>query len=220
MKIAQIVVPALVMTAAVAAFAGLVYLARRRRDRCPSSLGGAWQGLHYSAIGTAPLVLLHGRGGSDVAFMGKVQAPGFYVRGIERDGAGWAWTTTDRGPGFAAELASAADDVVPFVEAVSRCYGRPWIAGHSQGGAVALLLAARHPELVSGVVAASTGLPRVMWTRLAVPAILVHGTADPVVSFENTQAMATATDAELRPVEGAGHELEGALLSAFVSALP
>lgn len=65
------------------------------------------------------------------------------------------------------------------------------LAGFSQGGAVALHAALRHPERLAGVVALSTYLPfrsriaaEVSQTNRDVPILMCHGRADSVVSYE------------------------------------
>ena len=63
------------------------------------------------------------------------------------------------------------------------------IAGFSQGGAIALAAAVRHPERLGGVVALSTYLPIAESTEAerseanrGVPVFMAHGNLDPVVS--------------------------------------
>ena len=63
------------------------------------------------------------------------------------------------------------------------------IAGFSQGGAVALAAAVRHPQPLAGVVALSTYLPIAESTEAerteanrGVPVFMAHGNLDPVVS--------------------------------------
>ena len=68
---------------------------------------------------------------------------------------------------------------------------RIFIAGFSQGGAVAYATALTHPEALAGVIALSTYIPSVklieteaMDANKAVPIFAAHGTQDDVVSFE------------------------------------
>src|SRR5574341_808367 len=105
-------------------------------------------------------------------------------------------------PSFVSELEAVTEDLVPFLDGVERCYGKPLLAGHSQGGAVALLLALRYPDLVRGAVVASTSLPRDLWERFGVPVTILHGTDDPIVSRQGVVAMGSATGAEIVLVEG------------------
>ena len=82
------------------------------------------------------------------------------------------------------------------------------VAGFSQGGAMALHLATRHPDTFAGVIALSTYLPLAQdfaklrnGANLRTPVYMAHGTRDPVVPFalanESRQLLA-----------GAGYNLE------------
>jgi phospholipase/carboxylesterase len=64
------------------------------------------------------------------------------------------------------------------------------IAGFSQGGAMALHLATRHPDRFAGVIALSCYLPQARdlaksrnGANLSTPIFMAHGTQDPVVPF-------------------------------------
>jgi phospholipase/carboxylesterase len=64
------------------------------------------------------------------------------------------------------------------------------LAGFSQGGAMALHLATRHPDRFAGIIALSSYLPLARelpkWrngANLATPLFMAHGTQDPVVPF-------------------------------------
>jgi phospholipase/carboxylesterase len=64
------------------------------------------------------------------------------------------------------------------------------VAGFSQGGAMALHVATRHPEKLAGVIALSCYLPLARQfatertaANLATPVFMAHGTQDPVVPF-------------------------------------
>lgn len=196
-----------------------VHMWRNRRavPRCPPLAGGSFAGFGYVARGEAPTILLHGRTGSDLFFAQKVARDGFYVRGpVSVDRGGFAWTDVlQSDPDFAEEIDDVGDDLVPFVEAVARCYGKPMLVGHSQGGAVALVLALQRPDLVRRVVVASTSLPRALWRPFTVPVSVIHGTADEVVNGPGVIAMTEATGAVLHRVVDAGHELDGQLLEVF-----
>jgi phospholipase/carboxylesterase len=82
------------------------------------------------------------------------------------------------------------------------------IAGFSQGGAIALHAALRHPERLAGVLALSTYLP--LPERLAdeaspanrdLPILMCHGTADPVLPVQMGQASRDRLVALGYPVE-------------------
>lgn len=120
--------------------------------------------------GGTSIVLLHGwtlsadlnwfAGGYEVAAAhGRVVAPD--IRG--------------HGRGLRSEqpftLEAAADDVAGMLQEVDAAPGI--LVGYSMGGSIALLCAARHPELVRGLVLISTGLQwraslweRVMWLSM------------------------------------------------------
>ncbi len=82
------------------------------------------------------------------------------------------------------------------------------IAGFSQGGAMALHVATRHPDKLAGVIALSCYLPLARQfatertdVNLATPVFMAHGTQDPVVPF----AMG---DESRRILEGTGYRVE------------
>ncbi len=85
---------------------------------------------------------------------------------------------------------------------------RIFIAGFSQGGAIAYACALTHPEKLAGVIALSTYIPNPAWlaaeatrANAATPIFAAHGTADEVVSF---QLGAAARDV----LAGLGYTLE------------
>jgi len=208
--------------------AGALLLVRRRRKAATSSRGcpplrdGTFAGFRYHVVpgASTPIVFLHGRGGTEKAFAQKVGLPGIYVRGPVSIGRGAAWTQVEFADvDFAAQLDAAVERIVPFLSAIQRCYGTPILAGHSQGGAVVLALVAKHPELLSGAVVASTGIPRSMWQKFTVPVIVVAGTEDEIVPYNGVLDMVDTTGAELYSVAGARHELTGTLLDEFKRAL-
>jgi phospholipase/carboxylesterase len=68
---------------------------------------------------------------------------------------------------------------------------RIFIAGFSQGGAIAYATALTHPESLAGVVALSTYIPNPEWllsevtgANRATPILAAHGTLDDIVSFQ------------------------------------
>ena len=82
------------------------------------------------------------------------------------------------------------------------------LAGFSQGGAIVLQTALRHPERLAGLMALSTYLP--LAATLAaernpanqdVPIFMAHGTQDPVVPF-------ALADESRQLLAGAGYNLE------------
>jgi len=82
------------------------------------------------------------------------------------------------------------------------------IAGFSQGGAMALHLATRHPDTFAGIIALSTYLPLAQdfaklrsGANLRTPLYMAHGTQDPVVPF-------ALADESRQLLAGAGYNLE------------
>ncbi len=82
------------------------------------------------------------------------------------------------------------------------------MAGFSQGGAIALQVALRHPQPLAGIVALSCYLPladRLSSERseasAAVPVFMAHGTSDPIVPLERAIASRDALQAAGYPVE-------------------
>lgn len=82
------------------------------------------------------------------------------------------------------------------------------LAGFSQGGAMALHLATRHPDQFAGIIALSTYLPLSKElskargaANLTTPIFMAHGTHDPVVPF-------MLADESRQLLEGAGFRIE------------
>ncbi|HHJ16991.1 MAG TPA: alpha/beta fold hydrolase [Gammaproteobacteria bacterium] len=91
------------------------------------------------------------------------------------------------------------------------------LAGFSQGGAIALYTALRHPQLLAGVLVLSGYLP--LAERLAaekraadsLPIRIDHGRQDPVVPFAVAQATRQKLEAEGYTVEFHAYEMEHSL---------
>ncbi len=118
----------------------------------------------------------------------------------EGDGASW-WERGPDGPEPASFLA-AVDAVEALIEAETTAAGIPRercvIGGFSQGGALTLALTAREgAPRYAGVWAMCCALPDVPGLTLdpgagaGTPALIQHGTADPIISV--TRATASAT---------------------------
>ncbi len=82
------------------------------------------------------------------------------------------------------------------------------IAGFSQGGAMALHVATRHPDKLAGVIALSCYLPLARQfasertdVNLATPVFMGHGTQDPVVPF-------ALGDESRKSLEGTGFKVQ------------
>jgi 4,5:9,10-diseco-3-hydroxy-5,9,17-trioxoandrosta-1(10),2-diene-4-oate hydrolase len=101
--------------------------------------------IHYQSAGTGrPLLLLHGLVGSaknwrrNISFLSRDSA----VYAVDLFNMG----QSDRVPGLNAGLEATADRLAVFMDALG--LDEADIAGHSHGGAVAMMFAARHPDRV------------------------------------------------------------------------
>lgn len=102
--------------------------------------------VHYCARGAGPpLILIHGLLGYSFSWRRNLECLGrhFRVYALDLPGLGYS----DRPPDYTYSFAAAADLIAGF----ARVVGEPQVrlAGHSFGGAVALLCASRHPQLVA-----------------------------------------------------------------------
>jgi uncharacterized protein len=98
--------------------------------------------------------------------------------------------------------------------------GKIFLGGHSYGGRQATMLAAEHPQLVSGLMLLSYPLhpPRkpadlrtAHFPKLNTPALFVHGSRDPFGSHAEMKDALALIPARnlLMEVEGGGHDLLG-----------
>lgn len=110
----------------------------------------------YTEVGDGPpLVLLHGAfasagpawAGSPVAWFDHLPTLGKHFRVIAPDTRGSGATVHPGGP---ATFDVLVDDVVALIEALA--LDRPLLAGFSEGGATATMVALRHPNLVRALV--------------------------------------------------------------------
>ena len=94
-----------------------------------------------------------------------------------------------------------------------------FLGGHSYGGRQASILAADEPTLVQGLLLLSYPLHppakpgqrrTVHFPRISVPAMFVHGTADPFGSVEELQVAVPLIPAPTKiiPIVGARHDLK------------
>ncbi len=147
----------LVLTAVIAvAFLGLwwftVHTAHKVEQRLPATgtffdVPGAR--LHVIERGQGPaLLLIHGLGGQSGHFtygIVKLLAPHFRVVVIDRPGSGYS----TRSDASSASLESQAAMIAALIDQMK--LDRPFVVGHSLGGAIALALALAHPEKVAGL---------------------------------------------------------------------
>ena len=104
--------------------------------------------LHYVERGdpsAPPILLIHGLGGQ-VRNFGRALVEDlekdYRLILVDRPGSGWS----TRAPGASCSLWQQAETMAKFIQALG--LDRPMIVGHSLGGALALTLAAEHPETV------------------------------------------------------------------------
>ncbi len=121
-------------------------LAKTYREADVNVLGARMHYLHAGA--GRPVVLIHGVVGSSANWRGNLAALAqeSSVYAIDQLNMG----RSQRIPGLDASLEATADRVAAFMDAMG--IARAEIVGHSHGGAVALMLAARHPERVRGLI--------------------------------------------------------------------
>ena len=127
-----------------------------------------------------------------------------------------------KGPPFPAGAARDRDGIAQAVEAVRQlARGRVFAGGHSYGGRQTAMAATGQPGMAEALLLLSYPLhpPRrpdqkrtAFFPDLRVPALFVHGSADPFASLEELrEAMALIpARTDLLAVEGAGHDLKGA----------
>jgi pimeloyl-ACP methyl ester carboxylesterase len=105
--------------------------------------------LHYLKAGNGrPLLLLHGLVGSSGNWTRNMLALAEHatVYALDLPNMG----ESDRDHNFEASLESIADRIIAFMDAIG--LETADVAGHSHGGAVAMMLAARHPERIGRLV--------------------------------------------------------------------
>ena len=173
------------------------------------------------ADGDSGLVLTHGAGGDCNAPLLVAVADAFCEAGItvlrcdlpfrQRRPSG------PPSPGSAAADRAGLRDAVAALRDVVN--GRIYLGGHSYGGRQASMLAADEPDIATGLLLLSYPLhppakPEQLRTqhfsRLKVPAVFVHGTADPFGSIEELRTAIAAIPAASRliAIETARHDLK------------
>jgi pimeloyl-ACP methyl ester carboxylesterase len=148
-------IPILIAGAAAATAAGVAVFTRATRRKAEAAVppDGSFldvdgNRIHYVDRGprdAPPLLLIHGLGGQIRNFAEPLVADlerDHRVVLVDRPGSGWSL----RAPGASASLWQQADVMAAFIRALG--LDRPAIVGHSLGGALALTVAATHPDLV------------------------------------------------------------------------
>lgn len=187
------------------------------------------------------VVYFHGRGGDIHLPRGshaKIKQPYRLIlpRGPLALGGGRAWAEPSvrhrRAAQLEAEISAAADrmaEVLAELRSTRSLAGEPILAGFSQGGMVALALAARYPDRVSTVIPlASQLVVRIDEERVhgrELPEVhALHGEADRVVYFDEAAESLEALRAmgfvvTQRGFEGVGHEVTGEMSSVYARLL-
>lgn len=160
------------------------------------------------------VVVLHGYGADEddlrrlapeVVQLGGPERTAFvFAEGPYKAGLGRAWwTTTDP-----AQRKDSADRVSALVDAILAKTGLPaekvYIAGFSQGAALAIEVALLRADTLGGVVAMSPCADRAPWSTLAaghtpVPVVIAHGKSDRVCRFSGGEGIASALAAAGHP---------------------
>ena len=145
--------------------------------------------------GLPTAVYVHGLGGSSLNWTDLMHSLRPYVDGWAIDLGGFGFSPPPRDGDMTP--AGHARSVVDFIEHLSREHlgGAPvHLFGNSMGGAVALQLAARRPDLVRSLTLISPALPSLTITRSSahLPVIAVPGVGERLVSkFMETTDVAT-----------------------------
>lgn len=151
-------------------------------------------------------------------------------RGFESQGKNFAWWKT-RAAGdqsaLTTDMAKASSRFKTFLKSIVLCRptrGLPIVAGHSQGGMMALGLAATQQGLVDEAVVGSAWLPVGLWRSDMSDAFLVHGSTDEIVPYERTRDMVKSLGTkgnnwELKTIQGHGHGLSGELSRTWIEAI-
>ncbi len=206
--------------------------------------------LHYTAHvpeGDGPhptILLLHGWGASAHDLIGLApilhggralvlcpQGPLAFQAGPGSVGYGWFPLSQGRPPEPAAIEESLATVRAFFDAAIDRYpvdRDKIVMAGFSQGGFMAYLLALREPERYAGLLALSSWLPSELVADIErtpaheqLPTLVVHGSDDPMISIDRAYAsrdalLALGVPTVFREYE-MGHEIKPDALQAIIS---
>lgn len=175
--------------------------------------------LHQTEKPSAGLVLTHGAGGNCNSPLLIALAGALCARGIAvlRCDLPFRQARPHGPPMGTAELDQAG--LQQATQTLRKIVGgQVFLGGHSYGGRMATMLAAREPAVADRLLLLSYPLhpprkPQQLRTahlpNLQTPALFVQGTRDPFGSMEEMQSALALIPAPTRllPIEGAGHEL-------------
>jgi phospholipase/carboxylesterase len=173
--------------------------------------GGQFEGIDYIELVTGgadpdeylPMIIaLHGLGQdkeyladklSDFPYPARIILPdAFYDRGSDLPGRKWWTGYSPQGfQHFLSEaIPEASDKLAAFVAELPQCVptvGYPIMAGHSQGGYIALDFAASWPRLISASVPSAAWRPTLLWDlEPEVPVYAIHGENDDGVPYDRS----------------------------------
>ncbi|MGH0030384.1 MAG: alpha/beta hydrolase [Myxococcota bacterium] len=151
-----------------------------------------WGASAHDLIGLAPI--LHG----GRALVVCPQGPLAFQAGPGQVGYGW-FPLTQGGPPDPQAIEAALDQVLRFRDQAFERYPvdphKVVMAGFSQGGFMAYLLALRDPARYAGLLAMSSWLPQQLLAGVertpdheALPALVVHGSDDPMIGIDRAYA--------------------------------
>ena len=162
--------------------------------------GEVFYRLHRHPDPDAPTVLLlHGwTASADVQFFTAYEALAEHVTIVAIDHRGHGRGLRNPAP---FELTDVADDAALLVEGLGA--GPVITVGYSMGGPISLLLAHRHPELVSGVVVQATALEwrEHWWERWQWKTVRMMG------AFMRSRMVARLMDRQMKRLLGADHPM-------------
>jgi hypothetical protein len=177
--------------------------------------------LHRAEGSSTGLVLTHGAGSNCNSPLLTALAESFCAKGVTVLRCDLPFRQArPHGP----PLGTAEQDQAGLRQAVGALRkivsGSVFLSGHSYGGRMATMLAAKVPSVAQGLFLLSYPLhpPRkpeqlrtAHFPKLTIPSLFVHGTRDAFGSIDEMQAALKLIPAKtkLLPLDGAGHELLG-----------
>jgi pimeloyl-ACP methyl ester carboxylesterase len=138
-----------------------------------------------TAAGAEPAVFLHGLGGSALNWTDLMAALSPWLEGWAPDLSGFGWSPPPRdGDMTPAGHARGVAELIGHL-----AVGPVHVFGNSMGGAVAVQLAARHPELVRTLTLVSPALPtlRTRRTNAHLPVVALPGVGERLVARYSQQ---------------------------------